>query len=288
MDHNFEPKQLQEILMKITVGSPAGDALARLGKADAQQTAEEAFARMGFVPASETGKTYCIYETPYGSLHIALLQGKVFSIGGMETVMEKLKKDIEEAAAAAPTQDFYFCENCGQKISASFKFCNKCGYAMTPLENVAAPSGRSDPTVAAQVYSQPYSQPYPQPYAPTSYAVQNSAPPVTSKRLSGGAKAWLIICLVLNAIIGFFFVAISSETGESTAEIVLPGLLSFAVVAGYSILLAKKKAGLYVVCICAFISMIINFVALNIPQAFFSIINPVITWLLVRQLWDKD
>jgi len=294
-----------EALEKIAAGFPAEYVHTLLGKADAQQTAEEAFARMGFVPTSEAGKIYCIYETPYGSLHIALLQGKVFSIDGMENVMEKLQKAVEEVAdsisqntvaqaegpqiqTAAPAQEFHFCANCGQRLPTSFKFCNKCGHTMAPSKSAEVPAAQGSPqphptypknnqAYSGQLYTQntqSYTTPYP-------------AIPASAKKLSGGAKAWIIICLVVNAIIGFSLIAISSNTGDSSAYIVLPGLLSFAVVTGYGMLLAKKRAGFYVVCICAFIAMIFNFVAGNILQAIFGILNPVITWLLVRNLWDK-
>ena len=143
-----------------------------------------------------------------------------------------------------------YCFNCGAQLPDSAKFCVGCGN-------------------------------------PTAVASTPTASPVPAKKLSGGARAWIIICIVANAAVGVSLVALSSATGDSSAYIVLPGLFSFAVVAGYSILLSGKKVGFYVVCCCAFVVMIVNFVSGNIPQGVFCVVNPVITWFVVRSLWDK-
>jgi len=159
----------------------------------------------------------------------------------------------QQPAAAIPTEGSIYCANCGQQLPASSKFCSKCGQSTVPAAAAA-----------------------PQPMA----AVRPAG------KLSGGAKAWIIICIVVNAIVGF--VAFGMSTSPDASQLlVLSGILSFAVVTGYSILLASKKLGFYIVCGCVVVAIIINLATGNFAQVLVGVLNPTITWLLVRNLWSK-
>jgi len=158
-----------------------------------------------------------------------------------------------------PGQEFCYCQNCGQQLPASAKFCDRCGQARVPT---TAP---------------------PPLYAPVATVQANNA-----HKLSGVAKTWIIVCIIANAVIWISLMALSSESGDSSALVVLPGMLSLGAVVGYSMLLARKKAGFYVVCVCAGIMLVLNLISLSFLRAVFSAFNPVITWLLVRELWEKD
>jgi hypothetical protein len=92
-------------LSKITVNTPASDIEAMLGVTDSKKSAAEIFIPMlGHVPASETGKEYWIYRTPYGDLQIVMQNGYVASVSNLESILEKIEATRrEEEERKAPS-----------------------------------------------------------------------------------------------------------------------------------------------------------------------------------------
>ena len=177
--------------------------------------------------------------------------------------------------------EIYYCENCGRKLPVIFRFCNICGYDMAMPEKPetapalpAAPYGMTSAGTGANNQASLYHA--------SSYQEKYGGAP----QLSGGAKAWLIICLVVNAILGVLMLVTAANAYEPST-FYLSAFLCLAVVTGYSILLARKKAGFYIILCFAIVNIIANVITGNYTQIGFGILNPIITWLLVKNLWEK-
>jgi uncharacterized membrane protein YhaH (DUF805 family) len=63
---------LLEKLQKIRCGMSAQTLYSLFGKPASQLSANEAFARMQHIPASEVGNKYCIYRTPHGEFQVVV------------------------------------------------------------------------------------------------------------------------------------------------------------------------------------------------------------------------
>ncbi len=84
-------------LEKIRINTTASELSAVLGEPDFTMTAEEAFAMFGAVPASERGKEYRTYKTPYGDLQVAVKDhSRVVAVNGLEHIIEKMKAQLPE------------------------------------------------------------------------------------------------------------------------------------------------------------------------------------------------
>jgi uncharacterized membrane protein YhaH (DUF805 family) len=100
---------LLEKLQKVRVYTPAKDIVAMFGSPDFENPAEAIFSNLGFVPASEKGKIYWMYNSPYGSWQVAVKNGEAVATTGIDAIIEKLqaerqpaKKDREEKIAEEP------------------------------------------------------------------------------------------------------------------------------------------------------------------------------------------
>ncbi|MCL2153892.1 MAG: hypothetical protein FWH57_13260 [Oscillospiraceae bacterium] len=206
--------------------------------------------------------------------------------------------------------EIYLCDNCGQKINKSFKYCNACGKPTRFYVNQEKVNENADKSV-------PKGAPYPntatRPMAPgdsmentktnqmgstvaqktqyPAYSVQrnlqyNNKPRAVENKLSGGAVAWLIICTVVNSALGVLSAIVAVQVGQ-LGILALSALISFGAVAGYILLLVRKKPGLYIVIACAAIAIVLNIITANIWPAVFGFLNPLITWVLTRKLWDS-
>jgi uncharacterized membrane protein YhaH (DUF805 family) len=103
------PEGLLEKLQKVRVCTPAKDIIAMFGSPDFENPAEAIFSNLGFVPASEKGKTYWQYNSPHGSWQVAVKNGEAVATTGIDAIIEKLqaerppaKKDREEKVPAEP------------------------------------------------------------------------------------------------------------------------------------------------------------------------------------------
>ncbi|MCL1793603.1 MAG: hypothetical protein FWG34_07015 [Oscillospiraceae bacterium] len=123
--------------------------------------------------------------------------------------------------------------------------------------------------------------------APNYSNSNDAAMPVSRKKLSGGAIAWLIICLAANTALGIFALALV-EVATIPGLMVLSSVLSFGAAIGFATLLASKKTGFYIIAACVSVAFVINIVTMNFGQAIFGLLNPLITWGFVNKLWDKS
>ena len=79
-------------LEKVRVNTSASDIITMFGQPDFKMAAEEVFARMGFVPASQRGIVYWTYNTAYGSLQLAVKDNSyLVNSNGLESIIEKVK-----------------------------------------------------------------------------------------------------------------------------------------------------------------------------------------------------
>ena len=101
------------------------------------------------------------------------------------------------------------------------------------------------------------------------------------KKHSTVAKIWIILCIVANIVIP----QLSFELVENS-QYVISLVFGALTATGYCILLAGKKTGYYIICVCAGITIIISIVFKYYAQAIFGIINPVITWFMIKAKWN--
>lgn len=101
-----------------------------------------------------------------------------------------------------------------------------------------------------------------------------------------GAKVWLWLVLILNAIscITLFPLLLIVPVAAAISIV-----LELALIAGVVMLLFKrKKIGFYMLCGCALLSMITNIIAgTGIIRAIAStVLLPTITFLVIRDQWN--
>lgn len=144
-----------------------------------------------------------------------------------------------------------FCTKCGKEITDGAKFCPFCGAQNGMSDHLARQwDGSGFRTADAQV----------------------------RQEYGTGCKVWLILCCVLNAVVGAALLASGS---------VLMGILSIADSIAYGILLGKKKAeAFYGICIIAVLILLVNLIHGVGFLSFIGLINPVITWMVIRKYFD--
>ncbi len=101
-----------------------------------------------------------------------------------------------------------------------------------------------------------------------------------------GAKVWLWIVLVLNAISCVTLIPLLLVVPVAAAiSIVLELVLIVGVV---MLLFKRKKIGFYMLCACALLTMISNIIAGTgiIRAVASSVLLPVITFLVIRDQWN--
>ena len=122
------------------------------------------------------------------------------------------------------------------------------------------------------------------PQAPMPASVQAAAPyapngaQVTQpeSKFPRGLLIWCIICIVLQAIFGIVFLMAGN---------IFLFILTTCGITGFSFILQKKKFGLYIVCAFAVVTFITN-IASGGSVNVIGLVNPVITWLLMRKNWE--
>lgn len=111
------------------------------------------------------------------------------------------------------------------------------------------------------------------------------------KKISLLTRIWISFCIVANlAVIVLGAVAfgsgiyepLNSLTESQQMLVILPYVV---ILAGYIVLMCGKKSGYFIVFVAAIINAIYSLsISLWLP-ALFCLLNPVITWLLVRSRW---
>jgi hypothetical protein len=94
-------KELLENLQKIRLYTSTKDIIAMFGSPDLENPAEAVFSGLGFVPASERGKMYWLYESPYGSWQVAVKDNEVVATTGIEKIIEKLQSELPATKKSA-------------------------------------------------------------------------------------------------------------------------------------------------------------------------------------------
>jgi len=74
---------------------------------------------------------------------------------------------------------------------------------------------------------------------------------------------------------------------ENVALPVFIIIFTFLCAIGYTVLLAGKKGGFYMICVSMAFGLIFNLITGNYLQAFLNFINPVVTWLSIIKSWDE-
>ncbi|MDR1552887.1 MAG: DUF805 domain-containing protein [Prevotellaceae bacterium] len=85
-------------LEKVRYNTSANDILAMFGQPSTETSAQEIFTPLlGRVPASEEGKSYWSYTTPYGDFQVAVKDNShVVDMRGLELIIEKIKATIPQ------------------------------------------------------------------------------------------------------------------------------------------------------------------------------------------------
>ena len=105
------------------------------------------------------------------------------------------------------------------------------------------------------------------------------------KKLSASTIVWCWVCIVANvAIMAFTSDALANAGNE--AVFVIQIIIVLINVVGYALLLAGKRVGFFLVCIVSITILILNIINRNIIEAGFGLINPIITWLLIKNRWN--
>lgn len=166
------------------------------------------------------------------------------------------------------------CKNCGNPLPDTASFCDNCGQL---IEAEATNTLEGAPAESTQIPGQSYGQ-----MPANTFAYANDGP--QQAKLAGGARGWSIFCIVVNALaaLGNLVSAITNKTPLLFLSVVL----SAAVITGFFLLLQTKKLGFYIVCGCAAVSIIINIISGSYGAAVFGLLNPLITWLLLRKQWN--
>ena len=137
------------------------------------------------------------------------------------------------------------CNDCGKEISEYAEFCPHCG-----AKNAVAQS-----------------------YAQNSYHSGQVNPDCWE--YGGGAKFWMGLCMAAQALTGILVLSQSQ---------VLAGLLGIASAVCFGILWFKKNVyGFYGVCAIAVIMVIINFSNNVGIFSLTGLINPLITFLVIKK-----
>jgi len=93
-----------------------------------------------------------------------------------------------------------------------------------------------------------------------------------------GLKVWSIFCIVVNTLVAVV---------NLLAVGILYAVLGACMVAGYIIILRKKKIGFYIVCGVTAVTLIANIAyGVSIGSAITGVLTPIITWLLMRNHWE--
>ena len=178
-----------------------------------------------------------------------------------------------------------FCARCGTPVNSNARFCPSCGATLgqsqpsTPAP--AVPTWQPQPSApAAPIYA-----------APPQFPDYSQPPLIRQSKLSTGAKVWCWLCIIANFIAANLNVVAATTSRGLTDQVlgllIVSTLLAYTAFSGYIVLLCGKKAGFWMICAAAVLCAILNLVALAIPQAAFNLLNPIITWLFIRENWSR-
>lgn len=154
-----------------------------------------------------------------------------------------------------------FCSFCGKELADEVNSCSSCGQPLPRAEHAADPAATPEQVAPPAVKSAP--------------------------RMPAAGVVWCAICLAANlalAILGI--VALSAQRGGNAAGIVAI-IATFVAAFGFVMLLFANREGLYVLCLAALVGVVTNFAVGSWINALFGVLNPVITWLFIRNLWEK-
>jgi hypothetical protein len=112
------------------------------------------------------------------------------------------------------------------------------------------------------------------------------------RKMSAVARIWICLCMAASLAMAIVFIVLFSTdsrilgamTEKQLAWVVVPLFLTCA---GYFVLLCGKKAGFYAVLAVAVFSAVCSLAAKMLLPALFSLVNPIVTWLLLRNRWNQ-
>jgi hypothetical protein len=176
-----------------------------------------------------------------------------------------------------------FCIKCGNSIPENVNFCPVCGQPVKPQNPESNGTDYFSPA-GPSAWTPPYVPP-----------VAQEGQPNDTGDIHTGMKVWCILGIisgVLAGIVGFIVGMMLSMDDPEILEtdlglLIISMLISFVLVAGYALLLAKKKFGFVMLCVCAGINLVIGLILRDYGEVFFSMISPFITWAVLQKSWSK-
>ena len=156
-----------------------------------------------------------------------------------------------------------YCSNCKSPLLDTSRFCHLCGVSVfdgnPPPAQTAAP-----PTITP-------------------------VPVKRKKKLSAAAIVWFSICIAANYASGILSAMLPEITGTSTGKeelAIIPIMAAMTCVAGYIVLLTRQRVGFYIICGGVAIGMMLNLLAGYYIPAIAGLLNPMITWAVLKGNWN--
>lgn len=109
---------------------------------------------------------------------------------------------------------------------------------------------------------------------------------ISKQKLSVAAKIWCLLCIIASIVLIKVF-EFKYDNGNLSAYQIISFVFFISFIIGYIVLLAGKKAGFFIICAVAVCNAFLSVIETNILQAILSFVNPLITWLLIRQRWGE-
>jgi hypothetical protein len=154
------------------------------------------------------------------------------------------------------------CGHCGKQLPENIQYCQFCGKRVSET----------------------------QPFFTSVDAQSGVAPPPFSKapaRMPVSGMVWCALCLAANLAVAIIGVITVSVPRTSSPEGIAAAIAAFAAVFGYIMLLFSNREGFFLVCLAAVAGFVTNLMTGNELNAAFGILNPVITWLLIKSAWQR-
>lgn len=114
------------------------------------------------------------------------------------------------------------------------------------------------------------------------------------KKMSAAARIWLCLCMAACLALAIGCILLFQTPGSypafdrlSEGQQMLLVLPYFVMFAGYLVLMLGKKAGFYIVLAAAVVSALYLLSSRLWLPALFCLVNPAVTWLLLRGRWGR-